>query len=94
MSKPWYIGCLHEIEIQYLIGRRKGVKLNMIFLFRHYIFRDGHKFDVVFDAGGRVSLSLTTVTATSQLMWPADFLQSPTIASKVMVNLGQKEIFT
>ena len=52
---------------------------------RRYVFHDFHNLDVVFDAGGRVSLSLTTVTATAQLMWPADFLQSPTIASKVSV---------
>ncbi|KAL4239301.1 hypothetical protein ACF0H5_000118 [Mactra antiquata] len=53
---------------------------------RHYIFKDFHSLDVVFDAGGRVSLSLTAVTVTSQLLWPADFLQSPTMASKVGIS--------
>jgi hypothetical protein len=47
------------------------------------VFKDFHSLDVIFDAGGRVSLSLTAVTVTSQLLWPADFLQSPTMASKV-----------
>ena len=50
---------------------------------RRRVFKDFHRLDVVFDAGGRVSLSLTAVTVTSQLLWPADFLQSPTLASKV-----------
>ncbi|WAQ98212.1 DUR3-like protein [Mya arenaria] len=51
-----------------------------------YVFKDFHNLDVVFDAGGKVSLSLTTVTVTSQMLWPADFLQSPTIASKVGIG--------
>ncbi|XP_053400495.1 uncharacterized protein LOC123558278 [Mercenaria mercenaria] len=49
---------------------------------RKYIFHDEHSLDTVFDAGGRVSLSLTAVTVTSQLLWPADFLQMSTITSK------------
>lgn len=59
-----------------------GLAYNRI---RRYVFKDFHNLDVVFDAGGRVTLSLTAVTVTSQLIWPADFLQSPTIASKVGV---------
>ena len=61
--------------------------VNVIYIYTIYsrrrVFKDFHRLDVVFDAGGRVSLSLTAVTVTSQLLWPADFLQSPTLASKV-----------
>ncbi|KAL4230108.1 hypothetical protein ACF0H5_010493 [Mactra antiquata] len=49
---------------------------------RKYIFHDDQNLDTVFDAGGRVSFSLTAVTVTSQLLWPADFLQSSTLTSK------------
>ncbi|XP_053398879.1 uncharacterized protein LOC128556922 [Mercenaria mercenaria] len=49
---------------------------------RKYIFKDDQQLDTVFDAGGRVSFSLTAVTVTSQLLWPADFLQSSTLTSK------------
>ena len=56
---------------------------------RKYVFKDSHNLDTVFDAGGRVSLSLTAVTVTSQLLWPADFLQSSTLISKVrVIRLG------
>ncbi|XP_045205297.2 uncharacterized protein LOC123557720 isoform X1 [Mercenaria mercenaria] len=60
-----------------------GIAYNNI---RRYVFKDFHSLDVIFDAGGRVSVSLTAVTVTSQLIWPADFLQSPTIASKVGIS--------
>jgi hypothetical protein len=50
---------------------------------RKYVFKDDQHLDTVFDAGGRVSFSLTAVTVTSQLLWPADFLQSSTLISKV-----------
>ncbi|KAL4230109.1 hypothetical protein ACF0H5_010494 [Mactra antiquata] len=49
---------------------------------RKYIFHDDQSLDTVFDAGGRVSFSLTAVTVTSQLLWPADLLQSSTLTSK------------
>ncbi|VDI41963.1 Hypothetical predicted protein [Mytilus galloprovincialis] len=49
---------------------------------RRYIYRDAHSLDTVFDAGGKVTLGLTAVTVTSQMLWPADFLQSATIMSK------------
>jgi len=52
-------------------------------MLRKHVFHDDHNLDTVFDAGGRVSLSLTAVTATSQLLWPADFLQGSTLFSKV-----------
>ncbi|XP_060577881.1 uncharacterized protein LOC132734992 [Ruditapes philippinarum] len=49
---------------------------------RKYVFKDDQHLDTVFDAGGRVSFSLTAVTVTSQMLWPADFLQSSTLTSK------------
>ena len=55
--------------------------------FRKRAFKDFHRLDVVFDAGGRVSLSLTAVTVTSQLLWPADFLQSPTVCEQGFKNI-------
>ena len=57
-----------------------AVVYNMI---RRYVYKDYHNLDTIFDAGGRVSFSLTAVTVTSQLLWPADFLQSSTMISKV-----------
>ncbi|KAK3100027.1 hypothetical protein FSP39_013645 [Pinctada imbricata] len=49
---------------------------------RRHIYKDADSLDTVFDAGGKVSLSLTAVTVTSQLLWPADFLQLPTTTYK------------
>ena len=57
---------------------------------RKYVFKDSHNLDTVFDAGGRVTLSLTAVTVTSQLLWPAAFLQSSTMLSTV----SNKELLT
>lgn len=51
---------------------------------RKYIYKDAHSLDTVFDAGGKVTLSLTAVTVTSQLLWPADFLQITTITITVI----------
>ncbi|KAJ8306847.1 hypothetical protein KUTeg_014931 [Tegillarca granosa] len=53
---------------------------------RKYIFHDSHNLDTSFDAGGKVSLSLTVVTVASQCLWPADLLQSSTTTSKVNLN--------
>ena len=50
---------------------------------RQYVYKDTHNLDTVFDAGGRVTLSLTAVTVTSQLLWPADFIQGATTSLKV-----------
>lgn len=47
------------------------------------MFHDDDRLDTVFDAGGRVTFSLTAVSVASQLLWPADFLQSSTLMSKV-----------
>ena len=57
-----------------------AVVYNMI---RRYVYKDYHNLDTIFDAGGQVSFSLTAVTVTSQFLWPADFLQSSTLISKV-----------
>uniref|UniRef100_K1R174 Uncharacterized protein n=1 Tax=Magallana gigas TaxID=29159 RepID=K1R174_MAGGI len=53
---------------------------------RKYIYKDAHSLDTVFDAGGKVTLSLTAVTVTSQLLWPADFLQITTIMKYLNVH--------
>lgn len=53
---------------------------------RRYVYRDTNSLDTVFDAGGKVTVSLTAVTVTSQLLWPADFLQSATVMTKVNNN--------
>jgi hypothetical protein len=65
---------------------------------RKYVYHDSHGLDTVFDAGGKVTLGLTAVTVTSQMLWPADFLQSATIMSKVtnvvhFVNLFMLSVF-
>ncbi|KAH3843782.1 uncharacterized protein LOC127878035 [Dreissena polymorpha] len=55
---------------------------------RKYVFHDDGNFDTAFDAGGRVSLSLTAVTVTSQMLWPADFLQGTTLTSKTGIGVS------
>ena len=50
---------------------------------RRYVFRDVSNLDSSFDAGGRVTMSLTAVTVGVQLLWPADLLQSATVTAKV-----------
>lgn len=50
---------------------------------RKYVFHDADNLDTAFDAGGNVSLSLTAVTVASQLVWPADLLQSATVTSRI-----------
>ena len=75
----------HEAALLMLLGFG-GFSVLVAILYnslRKYVFKDSHNLDTVFDAGGRVSLSLTAVTVTSQLLWPADFLQSSTYISKV-----------
>ena len=52
---------------------------------RRHVFRDVSNLDTSFDAGGRVSMSLTAVTVGVQLLWPADLLQGATVTSKVCV---------
>ena len=53
---------------------------------RKYVYHDVDNVDTTFDAGGRVSTSLTAVTVASQFLWPGDFLQSSTITVKVHVG--------
>lgn len=52
-------------------------------IIRSYVFRDVSSLDSAFDAGGRVTTSLTAVTVGMQLLWPADFLQSATVTVRV-----------
>ncbi|CAG5128742.1 unnamed protein product, partial [Candidula unifasciata] len=47
-----------------------------------YVFDDTHNLDSAFDAGGNVSASLTATTLAAQLLWPADLMQSATVAVK------------
>lgn len=51
-------------------------------LVRKHVYHDVNNVDTAFDAGGRVSTSLTAVTVASQFLWPGDILQSSTIAVK------------
>ncbi|XP_059164308.1 uncharacterized protein LOC131947185 [Physella acuta] len=51
-------------------------------LIRRHVFDDFNNLDSSFDAGGNVSASLTAVTIAAQLLWPADLMQSATIAVK------------
>ena len=59
---------------------------------RKYVFNDEHNLDTVFDAGGRVSVSLTCVTVTSQLLWPSDLLQTSTLMGRVRMSLIKNPI--
>ena len=63
---------------------------------RRHVFRDVSNLDTSFDAGGRVTTSLTAVTVGVQLLWPADLLQSATVTAKVKpfrVNLYKPTSF-
>lgn len=51
-----------------------------------YVFKDQHRLDTVFDAGGRVTTSLTAVTVASQVLWPMDLVQTSVIATIVMLE--------
>ncbi|XP_045204552.2 uncharacterized protein LOC123557251 [Mercenaria mercenaria] len=51
-------------------------------LVRKHVYNDANNVDTAFDAGGRVSTSLTAVTVASQFLWPGDILQSSTITVK------------
>ena len=55
---------------------------------RKYVYGDAGSLDTMFDAGGKVSLSLTAVTVTSQALWPSVFLEMPMLTYLVChVNL-------
>ena len=63
-----------------------GFSMLLAFLYitiRRHVFRDADNLNTTFDAGGRVSMSLTAVTVASQLLWPGDLLQSATVTIKV-----------
>lgn len=62
-----------------------GFSVLLAFLYisiRRYIFHDADNLNTTFDAGGKVSTSLTAVTVASQLLWPGDLLQSATVTIK------------
>ena len=62
-----------------------SISLGIIHNFiRKHVYKDSHNLDTVFDAGGKVSLGLTAVTVTSQMLWPSDFLQQATLMAKVV----------
>ncbi|XP_069130648.1 uncharacterized protein [Argopecten irradians] len=52
---------------------------------RKHVYHDEHNLDTAFDAGGDVSSSLTAVTVAAQILWPADIIQSATLAVKLGV---------
>jgi len=65
-----------------------SVLLALLYRFvRKHVYHDANNVDVAFDAGGRVSTSLTAVTVASQFLWPGDILQSSTITVKVRLKL-------
>ena len=79
----------HEAALLILLGFG-GFSVLVAVLFnvlRKYVFRDSHSLDTVFDAGGRVTFSLTSVVVTSQMLWPSDFLQNITLVNKVSVAI-------
>ncbi|XP_064601304.1 uncharacterized protein LOC135467460 [Liolophura sinensis] len=51
---------------------------------RKRVFGDKNSLDTTFDAGGRVTLSMTAVTVATQLLWPADLTYGATIAIRVI----------
>ncbi|KAK3592701.1 hypothetical protein CHS0354_037837 [Potamilus streckersoni] len=74
----------HETALLLLLGfGAVSVCVAILYrLIRKYVFHDQQNVDRAFDAGGRVSTSLTAVTVASQLLWPGDLLQSATITVK------------
>lgn len=74
----------HEAALILLLGFG-GLSVGLALLYnfiRRRVFGDGDSLDRTFDAGGNVSFSLTAVTVAVQLLWPADLLQSSSVASK------------
>ncbi|KAK3802818.1 hypothetical protein RRG08_012330 [Elysia crispata] len=55
---------------------------------RRRVFAEANSLDRTFDAGGNVSFSLTAVTVAVQLLWPADLLQSSSVAAKYGIAGG------
>ncbi|XP_071127147.1 uncharacterized protein [Mytilus edulis] len=49
---------------------------------RRNVYHEEKNVDRTFDAGGKVSTSLTAVTVASQLLWPGDLMQSATVTYK------------
>jgi len=75
----------HETALLMLLGFG-GISLVLAITYnniRRYIYHEEKTVDRTFDAGGKVSTSLTAVTVASQLLWPADLLQSATVTVHV-----------
>ncbi|XP_033743421.1 urea-proton symporter DUR3-like [Pecten maximus] len=84
----------HEAALLMLLGFG-GLSVTLALIqsaLRRHVYHDQHNLDTAFDAGGKVTLSLTAVTVTSQMLWPADFLQSATVAIKT--GLGGSLFFS
>ncbi|KAL4230282.1 hypothetical protein ACF0H5_010667 [Mactra antiquata] len=74
----------YETALLLLVGFA-GVSIILALLHRFvrkHVYNDVNNVDTAFDAGGRVSTSLTAVTVASQFLWPGDILQSSTITVK------------
>ncbi|KAH9509963.1 hypothetical protein Btru_044732 [Bulinus truncatus] len=66
-----------------------SILLAFIYVFiRRKVFNDHNNLDSTFDAGGNVSASLSAVTIASQMLWPADLMQSVTVAVKYGIAGG------
>lgn len=75
----------HEAALLILVGfGGLSIVLAIIHnIIRQRVYHDRHNFDTAFDAGANVTLSLTAVTVTSQMLWPSSFLHLATLTIKV-----------
>jgi Na+/proline symporter len=83
-SKVYPVLNNHQAAALLLIGFG-GLSVLLALLYvaiRKHVFHDADNLDTTFDAGGKVSTSLTAVTVASQLLWPGDLLQCATVAIK------------
>ncbi|XP_012934693.1 uncharacterized protein LOC101856080 [Aplysia californica] len=80
----------YEASLLLLLGfGGLSVCLALLYNFiRRRVFADANNLDRTFDAGGNVSMSLTAVTVAVQLLWPADLLQSSSVAAKYGIAGG------
>ncbi len=75
----------HETAFLLLLGFG-GFSLVLAVIYnviRRRVYKDVDNVDNTFDAGGKVSMSMTAVTVASQFMWPADLLHSASVAALV-----------
>ncbi|XP_060064863.1 uncharacterized protein LOC132545205 [Ylistrum balloti] len=86
--QPTAVLAKHESALLILLGFG-GFSLILALVhnaIRKHIFHDERNLDTTFDAGGDITLSLTAVTVASQMFWPADILQSATLATKLGIS--------